>query len=136
MKNITVGNNTISISNVVVDDCNNFEVIGHGYLHYNVITHEILLNLEKVVYSPLIARLYTVMDNIIHDRITDFKASATFEEPGEWNDCPIGKYNDMPGEEERLLIYNSIDPELWKMLVDSADAELKEEFEAFLERIK
>lgn len=137
MKNITVENNTIiNTSNVAIDDCSNFEVIGKGYLQYNVITHKILLNQEKVVNSPIIARLYTVMDNIVHDKITDFKASAMFDEPGEWNDCPIGRYEDMPGSEERSLIYNSIDAELWQMFVDYADAELKEEYEAFLEMVK
>ena len=55
---------------------------------------------------------YDVIYNILRNRIPDYNANAMFREST--NFCEIGQYSDMPGEEQIVIILNSMDRETLK----------------------
>ena len=56
------------------------------------------------------ADLEDVIYNILRNTLIDTKSNAQFGETS--NTCEIGRYEDMPGEEEIALILNSVDKEI------------------------
>ena len=79
---------------------------------YDLDSHEVIKDEEHKIDTDYIhsASLTYVIDNILRNTLIDTKANAKFNETD--NICEIGKYEDMPGEEEIALVLNSVDKEI------------------------
>ena len=115
------------------------------FLHYDVLKHVIVEGNESYPDDPCAASLYSVMENILDNRYTDYKASRMFGEPDEYNTYTIGSYDDMPGEEIKAIVYVSIDGELWEKFInyklDNAEStaemlDLRDRFNGLLNAVK
>ncbi len=85
---------------VQMEDLNYYE-----RLFYDPLGH-VVIEKEETHY-PELPYLRKVIWNILRNQIPDLRANEKFEDFN--NFCRIGKYSDMPGEEEIAIILNSID---------------------------
>lgn len=80
-------------------------------LVYDTESHTVIdfseMNSEEIDEMQDLPELYYIIYHILRSEILDIRANAMFGEKN--NYCAIGRYSDMPGEEEIAIILNSID---------------------------
>ena len=98
------------------EDIRNEKKIDFDKLAYDCSKHEIyLLDSDEswerydLGYS---AQLKDTMHHILKNKIIDYKSNITFGEQG-MNFCEIGRYDDMPGIEEKEKVISTIPKECW-----------------------